>query len=127
LPLLKKVQTVPNSLDEVMTGASQAIKRLPGKYADEEEAANEEGGFAARAELIRMRGKQKILPMIPTPGQPVKIVARGDNMTEVWAMHVLLQMARMVSSNASGCATADAGNGKFLNVGMIVLPRTLVG
>jgi hypothetical protein len=93
LPLLKKAQTMPNSLEEVMARARQAMKRFPGKYANEEEAANKEGGFAARAELIRMLGNHKTLPMIPTPKQPVKLVVRGDNMTEVWAMYVLLQMA----------------------------------
>jgi hypothetical protein len=93
LPRLIKVQSLPSSAREALKRGREAMKKSPGKYADEEEAANEEGGFNDRARLVKMLRKHTILPTIPSPGDPVKLLVRGDNMTEVWAMYVLLQMA----------------------------------
>jgi hypothetical protein len=69
------------------------MEKFPGKYASVDEASSEESGINARAELYRMLGKHKVVPFIPTPMKPVKFVVCGDNLTEIWAMYVLLQMA----------------------------------
>jgi hypothetical protein len=44
-------------------------------------------------ELAAMLRKHAIVPTIPTPEQPATLLASGKNLTEVWAMHALLQMA----------------------------------
>jgi hypothetical protein len=93
LPRLLKVQSMPESATEALRRGRRAMKRFPGKYRDEDDAANEECGIYARAELVRMLSKHSIAPTIPTRKYPVKLLARGANMTEVWAMYVLLQMA----------------------------------
>ena len=69
------------------------MKKFPGKYQNEEEASNEESGIADRARLTQMFSRHEIRPMIPARKDPPVFLVRGDNMTQVWAMYLLLQMA----------------------------------
>jgi hypothetical protein len=93
LPRLLKVQNMPPSATEALERGKLAMKQFPTKYRNLEHAAHEVGGFQARADLVRMLREHVIVPVIPGPGQTAMFMANGKNMTEVWAMHVLLRMA----------------------------------
>jgi hypothetical protein len=62
-------------------------------------------------QLAAMLRKHSIVPAIPTPKQPATLMASGKNMTEVWAMHVLLQMASDGVLESLGLC--DCGCGKW--------------
>jgi hypothetical protein len=93
LPRLKKVQSIPRSITEAVKRAKQTMRRSPGKYAGVDHALNEEDGFNDRARLGEMLSKHSILRTVPSPGVPMQLLVKGENMTEVWAMNVLLAMA----------------------------------
>jgi hypothetical protein len=108
LPRLLKVQAMPESATEALRRGRQAMKKSPGKYRDEDDAASDVCGIYARAELVRILSKHSITPTIPTPTNPVKLLVKGSNMTEVWAMYILLQMAsdgilEQLAQCACGC------------------------
>jgi hypothetical protein len=111
LPRLMRVQSMPDSAREALKRGRLAMKKFPGKYRNEEHAAHEESGVADRARLVKMLKKHSILPTIPSAGNPVKLLVRGDNMTEVWAMYVLLQMAS--DGVIEQLAQCDCGCGKW--------------
>ena len=93
LPRLRRVQAMPKSAREALAQGRAAMKTSPGKYANEDDAASEESGVNDRARLIKMLRKHTILPTIPSPGNPALFLASGDNLTEIWAMHLLIRMA----------------------------------
>jgi hypothetical protein len=112
LPRLRKVQKMPDSLAEAGEMGRFAMKKYPGKYASEEEAAMEESGIADYGRLVRMLNKHSIVPMIPTQKQPIRLLAKGKNMTKIWAMHTLLQMASC--GTLERLAECKCGCGKWI-------------
>jgi hypothetical protein len=96
IPALMNVQQrMPRSTQKGIEKARRAMERFPGRYRDAETAFREVNGVNDRARIIQMLSKHTIIPWVgpPSRDQARILLVRGPNMTEVWAAHVLLQMA----------------------------------
>jgi hypothetical protein len=111
LPRLRRVQNI-TSATQTMKRAKRAMERHPGKYKDEDQAWWSLSGLLEERWLENFLASFQISATVPRPNGRSIMVVKGQNMTEAWAAHILLQLAS--AGALEKLQLCECGCGKWL-------------